>query len=219
MRPGVLRRRRSRPAGSTASCPATTRRVRRRQRHRLPVHLDGPSVARRPRRRGPAARPLARRGATARPRSSPNKRKYLPDAVWLGPTDRRRPRRGLCRLVHLDAVRVLPALPGLLRAGPRQRLLQARHPRPGGPLLGGHGRQRQHRALAAGSRRRRARPRGPQAADVRRQPPGRLPAGRPLQRLRPGRPAAGRSVPRARSDARRADPRESSRSRSPPRSR
>ncbi len=77
-----------------------------------------------------------------------------------------RPHRGdgTATLVRVDAVRLLPALPGVLRAGPRQRLRQARHPRPGGPVLGGHHRQLEHRSIARAAQPSRAEPGGAQAA-------------------------------------------------------
>ena len=100
-----------------------------------------PALARRParRRRGCPDSWLDRSTTDGSRPSSRARRKYLPEPVWVGAdgTLDRPPARG-SRLVRPDAVRVLPALRGLLRAGPRQRLRQAGHPRPGGPVVGGH---------------------------------------------------------------------------------
>jgi hypothetical protein len=98
-------------------------------------------------------------------------------------------------VVRVDAVRVLHAVPGVLRAGPWQRLRRAGDSGPGGPLVGDDRGERQYRAFAEVAAGRRAGTGGPQAVDVRRQPAGRLPAGRALQRLRPGHPVARRPVP------------------------
>ena len=108
---------------------------------------------------------------------------------------RGRRRRRAAGRVHLDAVRVLPALPGVATsrsaAATSPSWPRSTHE---GRSLGDDGAQRQHRAQPAG-RAEAARRRGPQAAHLRRQPAGRQPAGRALQRLRPGRPAPRRAVP------------------------
>ncbi len=111
--------------------------------------------------------------------------------VPAGAGDRRRDRprdgphaAGIEAAFIPGAVPVLPALRRLLRAGPRQRLRQAGHAGPGGPLVGDLADLDVDRAQPARPCRELPWTGRAQAADLRRQPAGRLAAGRALQRLR-----------------------------------
>ena len=97
--------------------------------------------------------------------------------------------------VHPGRVPVLPALRRLLRAAARQRLRQAGHPRPGGPVVGHDADLHVDRPLAAGHPRGRARRQRAQAPHLRRQPAGRGAAGRALQRLHRGHHGPRRALP------------------------
>ena len=148
------------------------------------------------RRRPPAARVLA--GArTTRDRRSSKKSYRAPAAAC-----RHRRRATAARAAASCQAAFVPApfrfclrCGVSLRADPRPGLRQARHARPGGPLLGDLADLGVDRALAAGGAGGEPRQGGAQAPHLRRQPAGRLPAGRPLQRLRPGHAAARRAVP------------------------
>ena len=98
--------------------------------------------------------------------------------------------------VHPGRVPVLPALRRLLRAAARQRLRQAGHPRPGGPVVGHDADLHVDRPVAAGHPRGGARRQRAQAPHLRRQPAGRGAAGRALQRLHRGHHGPRRALPR-----------------------
>ena len=131
-----------------------------------------------------------------------------------GPGHRGRLRSGRVRRgrhrggVHPGRVPVLPALRRLLRAAARQRLRQAGHPRPGGPVVGHDADLHVDRPLAAGHSRGGAGRQRAQAPHLRRQPAGRGAAGRALQRLHRGHDGARRALPRGRQggDRRRGGP-------------
>ena len=79
----------------------------------------------------PTRRPTGSRSSTASGSTCRTRSALRPDGAL--DDDRQRP----AGVVRVDAVRVLPALRRVLRAGPRQRLRQARHPRRRGPLQRG----------------------------------------------------------------------------------
>ena len=125
--------------------------------------------------RGPAAVLLAD-AMTRKPAQivDPARLKLLPEPVWVDVTGREAGAgRGHLRRLRAEPVPVLPALPHLLRAGPRQRLRQAGQAVRRGPQLGHVADHGQHRPHPAHLGRRSRRP-GAQAAGVRRQPPGRI---------------------------------------------
>ena len=88
--------------------------------------------------------PVAGRGRRSGPAEAPA------EPVWVDVTGLEvSAGRGHLRGVRAEPVPVLPALPHLLRAGPRQRLRQAGQAVGGGPQLGHVADHRQHRAHAA----------------------------------------------------------------------
>ena len=142
---------RSDTEGGAAVCgPPGQRRQRRRRGQRLPVHQRRPAlagVAGAGADRRPAAVLLAdlRPGGRADRRSGPGE-VLLPEPVRVDvDRPRGRPGRGHLRGVRAEPVPVLPALPHLLRAGPRQRLRQAGQAVGGGPQLGDVADHREHR--------------------------------------------------------------------------